>query len=308
LKKLIALAKRLVAYARLLDIPVIHNAYTDVVLKVAGAFACLLQKFVVDSEGLKAVVDDEVCDYVRRFFEEYVARLGVEEYAETLSTAVKEEDAKKAVKKVLSDKLLTKAVLELYKGKLSKSALGARLGIRGHDRQQSLVNELRRLGLVEARQGVGVYLTHLGRAVAVKIRKISRRNDSIGSRDNPSPDGSSCVVQDYVIENTYMAPDSPEIVLNDTGLSLRTFELTPSSSNVSSGLTNRDSKRQFEQREVLRKVLEFVGRAGRPWRDLLEYVVKDLSVARPEPLLKHMLERGMLVKVKRGDEEWVLRG
>jgi len=39
-----------------------------------------------------------------------------------------------------------------------------------------------------------------------------------------------------------------------------------------------------------------------------EYAVKELKILKPEPLLKELLERGHLVKVKKGGETWVVRG
>jgi len=43
-------------------------------------------------------------------------------------------------------------------------------------------------------------------------------------------------------------------------------------------------------------------------RQLLEYAVKGLGLMRPEPLLEELLERGHLVKVKKGDETWLVKG
>jgi hypothetical protein len=62
------------------------------------------------------------------------------------------------------------------------------------------------------------------------------------------------------------------------------------------------------QAEAAARILEFIGKEGRPLRQLLEYAVKGLGLMRPEPLLEELLERGHLVKVKKGDETWLVKG
>jgi hypothetical protein len=62
------------------------------------------------------------------------------------------------------------------------------------------------------------------------------------------------------------------------------------------------------QAEAAARILEFIGKEGRPLRQVLEYAVKGLGLKRPEPLLEELLERGHLVKVKKGDETWLVKG
>jgi hypothetical protein len=54
------------------------------------------------------------------------------------------------------------------------------------------------------------------------------------------------------------------------------------------------------QAEAAARLLEFVGKEGKPLMQVFEYVVKELKILKPEPLLKELLERGHLVKVKKG--------
>jgi len=313
LARLVSVAKELLGYARALDIPVVHNAFTDVVLKVAGAFACLLQKFLIDSEGLKAVVDEEVCGYVERFFEDYVERLGVREYAATLSTAVREDQIAKAIEQLKKDGLLERAVLELYKGKMSKSQLGAKLGVRGHDKQQELVDRLSNLGLVEAKRGVGVYLAPLGRAVAARL--FMDYHASVNGRETPenvntqgggvnlvpseSPPGER-ITKELEVDS----PTSQRTIHSGLGLPGAPGD------NVSVPLEkySKDVKKRVEQSEAVARVLEYVGREGKPLAELYAFVVKELKILKPEPLLRDLFERGLLIKVEKGGERWVVRG
>jgi hypothetical protein len=62
------------------------------------------------------------------------------------------------------------------------------------------------------------------------------------------------------------------------------------------------------QAEAAARILEFIGKEGRPLKQVLEYAVKGLGLKRPEPLLEELLERGHLVKVKKGDETWLVKG
>ena len=311
LAKLVNLAKELLGYARALDIPVIHNAYTDVVLKVAAAFACLLQKFRIDSEGLKAVVDAEVCEYVERFFRDYVERLGVEEYAKALSTAVQEDQVKKAVEELKKDELLERAVLELYKAKMSKSQLGTRLGVRAHDTQQKLVDRLANLGLVEAKRGVGVYLTPLGRAVAARLymdyhanvngKETAEQLHTLGGQKNLVPSDSPSgerITEEFEVDS----PKPHRTIDSGRGFS-------GGSGIDSSGDFHGDDKNEgrVEQGEAIARILEFVGSEGKPLSELYAFVVKELEILKPEPLLKHLFERGLLLKMEKDGERWVVR-
>ena len=306
LARLVGTAKKLLGYARTLDIPVIHNAYTDVVLKVAGAFAALLQKFTIDSGGLKATVDEEVCGYVERFFEDYVERLGMVEYAAALSAAVREDQAEKAMEELKGDELLLRAVLELYKGKMSKSQLGAKLGVHKHDSQQKVVDKLVGLGLAEAKRGVGVYLTPLGRAVAAKLfiqyhahvngRERGEQLGTQGGRQKivpcDSPLGDSG-------EGDYqkVRKDSP----HPTGDYHGGLFLPPPQ-----GRSGFDRLHEDDKSKVV-EILEFVGSEGKPLTALYEFVVKELKMLKPEPLLKHLFERGLLLKVERDGVPWVVK-
>jgi hypothetical protein len=67
-------------------------------------------------------------------------------------------------------------------------------------------------------------------------------------------------------------------------------------------------ERSLTQAEAAARILEFVGREGKPLKQVLEYAVKGLGLLKPEPLLHHLLERGHLVKVKRGGETWLVKG
>ena len=165
------------------------------------------------------------------------------------------------------------------------------------------------LGLAEAKRGVGVYLTQLGRAVAVKLfTDLQERVNRKGNRGELHIEGGQIIL---------VPSDNPDVKRttekfeNDSPAPHRTITrdedyLKPSNSNVPSDLHEIDNRPSLS--ELITEVLEFVGKNGRPWRDLLEFLVKKLGLRNPDPLLRHMLERGMLVRVKRGDEEWVLRG
>lgn len=53
--------------------------------------------------------------------------------------------------------------------------------------------------------------------------------------------------------------------------------------------------------EAAAKILEYVGREGRPLYSVLAYAVRELKILRPEPLLHELLERGYLVKLRAED-------
>jgi hypothetical protein len=53
--------------------------------------------------------------------------------------------------------------------------------------------------------------------------------------------------------------------------------------------------------EAAAKILEYVGWEGRPLYSVLAYVVRELKILRPEPLLHELLERGYLVKLRAED-------
>jgi hypothetical protein len=67
-------------------------------------------------------------------------------------------------------------------------------------------------------------------------------------------------------------------------------------------------ERSLTQAEAIAKILEYIGEEGKPLREVQEYTVKGLGLLRPEPLLKELLERGIIVKVKKGGETWLVRG
>ena len=67
-------------------------------------------------------------------------------------------------------------------------------------------------------------------------------------------------------------------------------------------------ERSLTQAEIAQRILEFVGKEGKPLKQVFEYAVKGLGLRRPEPLLRELLERGHLVKVKKGGETWLVRG
>jgi hypothetical protein len=67
-------------------------------------------------------------------------------------------------------------------------------------------------------------------------------------------------------------------------------------------------EKALTQVENVQRILEFVGGEGKPLREVLEYAVKRLGLLKPEPLLRSLLERGHLVKVKKGGETWLVKG
>jgi hypothetical protein len=67
--------------------------------------------------------------------------------------------------------------------------------------------------------------------------------------------------------------------------------------------------RNYSQRELAERILEFVGKEGRPYLELLKFVVRDLKLLNPDSLLRSLFERGVLVKVPREDSSlWVVSG
>jgi len=52
-------------------------------------------------------------------------------------------------------------------------------------------------------------------------------------------------------------------------------------------------ERSLTQAEAIVRILEFVGGEGKPLKQVLEYAVKGLGLLKPEPLLHHLLERGL---------------
>jgi hypothetical protein len=67
-------------------------------------------------------------------------------------------------------------------------------------------------------------------------------------------------------------------------------------------------ERSLTQAEAIARILEFVGKEGKPLKQVFEYVAKELKILKPEPLLRELLERGYLAKAKRGGETWLVRG
>jgi hypothetical protein len=65
----------------------------------------------------------------------------------------------------------------------------------------------------------------------------------------------------------------------------------------------------LQRGNVTERILEFVGKEGRPYLELLKFVVRDLKLLKPEGLLRELFERGVLVKVPREDGQlWVALG
>jgi hypothetical protein len=90
-------------------------------------------------------------------------------------------------------------------------------------------------------------------------------------------------------------------------------ETAPPSENLSKCQKCQNVKEAGEeppspQAENIERILEFIGKEGKPLREVLEYAVKGLGLLRPEPLLRGLLERGIVVKVKKGGETWLARG
>jgi hypothetical protein len=48
-------------------------------------------------------------------------------------------------------------------------------------------------------------------------------------------------------------------------------------------------ERSLTQAEAIARILEFVGKEGKPLKQVFEYAVKGLGLRRPEPLLKELL-------------------
>ena len=53
--------------------------------------------------------------------------------------------------------------------------------------------------------------------------------------------------------------------------------------------------------EAAAKILEFAGWEGKPLYSVFAYAVRELKVLKPEPLLKELLDRGLLVKLRAED-------
>jgi predicted transcriptional regulator len=70
----------------------------------------------------------------------------------------------------------------------------------------------------------------------------------------------------------------------------------------------KTKKEASTQAEVIAEILEFVGEEGKPLKQVLEHAVKVLGLKKPEPLLRELLERGHLVKVKKGGETRLVKG
>jgi hypothetical protein len=75
-----------------------------------------------------------------------------------------------------------------------------------------------------------------------------------------------------------------------------------------SSVLHQEKTEDLTQAEAIARILEFVGREGKPLKQVFEYAVKELKILKPEPLLRSLLERGHLVKVKKGGETWLVKG
>lgn len=65
----------------------------------------------------------------------------------------------------------------------------------------------------------------------------------------------------------------------------------------------------LQRGNVTERILEFVGKEGRPYLELLKFVVRDLKLLKPEGLLRELFEKGVLVKIPREDGQlWVALG
>jgi hypothetical protein len=102
-------------------------------------------------------------------------------------------------------------------------------------------------------------------------------------------------------------PSGPQVEHGNKVSPRRADEMTKLTKDA--GVDERaKEERSLTQAGVIARILEFVGREGKPLKQVLEYAVKGLGLLKPEPLLHHLLERGFLVKVRKGGETWVVRG
>jgi DNA-binding transcriptional ArsR family regulator len=73
-------------------------------------------------------------------------------------------------------------------------------------------------------------------------------------------------------------------------------------------ILHQEKTEDLTQAEAAARILEFIGKEGKPLKQVLEYAVKGLGLLKPEPLLHVFLERGTIVKVKKGGETWLVKG
>ncbi|MEM1710716.1 MAG: hypothetical protein QW820_07485, partial [Sulfolobales archaeon] len=170
IKRLQEIAKGIIEKYKGLKIQVVHNGYFHTVAKIAAAFASLLGKYRLTERGLEVVVTEDVIPFVEAFFNEYFTALGLEGFLASYQVDVEE-----LLERVLQDEILTNALLVIYQrtregGTISKSELGAVLGIRKHDKQQELVTRLEQLHLILSRPGKGLVLTVEGRQIAALLQ------------------------------------------------------------------------------------------------------------------------------------------
>ncbi|MEM2619566.1 MAG: hypothetical protein QW356_08860 [Candidatus Hadarchaeales archaeon] len=173
IKRLQEIAKEIIEKYKGLKIQVVHNGYFHTVAKIAAAFASLLGRYRLTERGLEVVVTEEVVPFVEAFLQEYFTALGLEGYA-----AVSRTDVEDLAAEVMENETLAKALVIIYQRlrqgmTISKSALGSLLGIRDHNKQQELVDQLVNLNLAVAKRGTGILLTVEGMKVAKHLLSLS---------------------------------------------------------------------------------------------------------------------------------------
>ncbi|MEM4680006.1 MAG: hypothetical protein QXL98_03590, partial [Thermofilaceae archaeon] len=181
IKRLQSLANGIIKRYGGVRIPVVHNGYFLTVAKIAAAFASLLGKYRLTERGLEVVVTEDVIPFVEAFLQEYFTSLGLEGYVTVLPP-----DVEDLVAEVMENETLAKALVLIYQRlrqgmTISKSALGSLLGIRDHNKQQKLVDQLVNLNLAVAKQGKGILLTVEGMKVAKHLLSLNEGR-SIGAK------------------------------------------------------------------------------------------------------------------------------
>jgi len=179
------LVKDVVKRAKGLDIPIIHSGYKKVLTKIAGAFACLLQKFEIKGDSIVARVDKEVLEITRLFINEYLERLDLEDYVINMRKELTEEEIEKYSRE-LKDK--DKDILiALYKKPLNNatySELGVITGISPETLRKNYIPRLKALQLVYTKPNKGVILTDRGRELAAYLLKSRSKNNEENSEEN----------------------------------------------------------------------------------------------------------------------------
>ncbi len=154
--------------AKGIDIPVVHDGWKKVICKIAGSFACLLQKFKLEANELRAIVDGEVVEFVRLFLEEYFDRLEIEQYASQMKKELSDEECKKILKEL--GKVERKILKELYKReRATREELAQVLNMSTSNLTKTYLPRLRKHMLILSISGKGITLTDTGRQLAVKL-------------------------------------------------------------------------------------------------------------------------------------------